>query len=305
LFSLVGAGRLGLPLGRRLSRCPGYRLVGVACGSEASAWRAVRRIGRGRPYGSATEAAEKARLVLICVPDRRIAVVASRLADDRPDWTGFTVLHTSGALDASELEPLARRGAQVGSLHPLQTFSGDRHDSRRLRHCFYAVEGMPAAVRTARGLIRGLGGRAMTVPPDAKTAYHLCACLLSNYLVSLVTFGRQLYPVSRLSASRWMHQFAPLMRTTLDNLERDGPERVLTGPLSRGDLDTLRRHLRHLRREPSSLRTLHRILALRAVELARSGARIDAATAGRLRRLLGSRRKKTRGRSGPGTRDRF
>jgi predicted short-subunit dehydrogenase-like oxidoreductase (DUF2520 family) len=284
-FTLVGAGRLGLPLGRALSRNPGFRLVGTACRSAESARRAARRLGRGRAYRSVAEAAENGGLVLICVPDRNIRKVAERLAA-AGSWTGRTVLHCSGALDASELRALARRGARTGSIHPLQTFAGGPGDGRRFRNCVFAIEGEPSAVRVARSVAGALGGRAVTLAARDKIAYHLCACLLSNYLVSLVSFGQELFPGRSPSHRAWMRQFGPLMRATLDNLERTRPERILTGPISRGDNETLTRHLKRLRRGPRDLRALHDILALRAIDLAISAHRIDTITGKQLKKLL-------------------
>ncbi|MBI4161645.1 MAG: DUF2520 domain-containing protein, partial [Acidobacteria bacterium] len=188
-FSLIGAGRLGCPLGRVLSRRPGYRLFGLACASSASARRAARRIGRGRPFPTAAAAVGPSTLVLLCVPDREIRRVARRLAGAPIDWRGRTVLHTSGALDSAELAPLARRGAAAGSLHPLQTFPGPLGPGNPFRGCAFAVEGDRNGRRRAESVARALGGEPFTVPTGGKAAYHLCACLVSNYLVSLADFA--------------------------------------------------------------------------------------------------------------------
>lgn len=285
-FSLVGAGRLGIPLGRYLSRRPGYRLHGVACGSPASARRAVRRIGRGRPLPTAAAAVGPSSLILVCVPDREIRKVARRLAAAPIDWRGRTVLHTSGALDSTELAPLARRGAVTGSLHPLQTFPGALPVGNPFRGCPFAVEGAPSARRRAESVARALGGEPFTVSTGGKAAYHLCACLLSNYLVSLADFAFDLAAAAGGSAREWRRRFHPLMRAAVDHLAAALPEKVLTGPVSRGDLDTLRRHLHALGGSGRDLRDLHRILALRAVSLARAEGRITGRTAADMARLL-------------------
>lgn len=288
-FSLIGAGRLGARLGRSLSRRPGYCLYGVACSSPASARRAARRIGRGRPFATAAAAVGPSALILICVPDREIRGVARRLAGAPIDWRGRTALHTSGALDSAELDAVARRGAATGSLHPLQTFPGTAPSGDPFRGCPFTVEGDPTARRRARAVALALGGEPITVPAGRKAAYHLCACFLSNYLVSLASFALDLAPGGGGSRRNWRRRFQPLMRSTLEHLAAAPPARALTGPVSRGDLDTLRRHLATLRGVPADLRDLHRILALRAVSLARADRRIPARTAARLRRLLGGR----------------
>ncbi len=121
--SIVGAGRVGRALGRRLREI-GWTIGAVVTRSSATAREAVRRIGAGRPHAGLTRQLLNADLVLIATPDSQIAGVAEQLAEmGGEEWRGRVVLHTSGAMDSSALAPLQRRGAATGSLHPLQTFS--------------------------------------------------------------------------------------------------------------------------------------------------------------------------------------
>lgn len=292
-FSLVGAGRMGTALGRILSRSSRFRLEGIICGSLASSRRAAARIGRGRGFSAATAAVGESNLVLICVPDRQIAQVARALAASDLCWKNRTVLHTSGAQDRSELSALARKGAHTGSIHPLQTLTGGQSDVRNLRGAPVFLEGDARAVRVGREIARALGGRAAVIPAEGKTAYHLCACFLSNYLVCLVSLGLDLLPnrSGRRFARDWIGLFTPLLQATVANLEKGGPAGALTGPISRGDSLTLKKHLDHLDKAAPELRELHRLLALRAVSLAEKTRRLTPRTLSGLRRMLRPRKK--------------
>ena len=292
-FSLVGAGRMGSALGRILSRSSRFRLYGISCSSRASAHRAAGKIGRGRGFGSAAEAVGDSNLVLLCVPDRQIGPVARALAAENLCWKDRTVLHTSGALDRSELSALARKGAYTGSVHPLQTLTGGQSDIRNLRGAPVFLEGDSHAVRVGREIARALRGRAVVIPTDGKTAYHLCACFLSNYLVCLVSLGLDLLPnrSGRHPARNWIGLFTPLLQGTLANLQKGGPAGALTGPISRGDSLTLKHHLDYLEKAAPELRELHRLLALRAVFLAKKTGRLTPSATSRLRRMLRPRKR--------------
>src|SRR5277367_6362042 len=151
-LAIVGAGRVGRALGQRL-REQGWHIGAVVARGESSARRAVRFIGAGKAYGGLPREVLAASVVLLTAPDDAIASVAQQLGemlrqagDEKP--RGMVFLHTSGALDASILQGLREQGAAVGSMHPLQTFSGIGVPA--LEGKYFAIEGDAAAVRMAR-----------------------------------------------------------------------------------------------------------------------------------------------------------
>ena len=280
--SVIGIGRLGKILAGELSVTPGYRLHGF---SRRRPYRGS-RIGSGRFFPDNHSAIGPSRLVFLCVPDRELPGIARQLARSPVPWKGRIVLHTSGVLDSTILEPLAIHGARIGSFHPLQTFTGCRGDRHLLRRCPIGFEGDRQARRAAARLTRAWSGRLIDLSPELKPAYHLTACLLSNYLVSLVSHALEPLDGTGREERAWIGFFSPLMERTLVNLRNHGPSGALTGPVSRGDLSTLRSHLRILERASADLADLHRTLALRAVTLARGSGRISPAKASALCRLL-------------------
>ncbi len=286
-FAILGAGRLGRTLGHLLGR-RGYIPVGVSCRTMRSARQAAVFIGGGIPTTSNAEAAAAASLVLITTPDGAIAQLARDLARSDVAWTGKVVAHTSGALSSAALEPLRRRGARVASLHPLASVADPRLGLKSLHGMPFATEGDRGAVRVLRRLVVSLGGTPATIPPQAKALYHLIACLLSNDLVAFLAYGFEAARGLGLGGREAARLYLPLVRGTVENVAHLGPVKALTGPISRGDVTTLRLHGEALRSLPPELRRVHRLLALRSIDLALAARSIDQGTASRLARLLSS-----------------
>ena len=146
--SIVGAGRVGRALGRRLHEL-GWRVGGVTGRSVSSARAAVRAIGAGQPLSGLTHQILNSRVVLITTPDNAIEGVAKNLAQlGGTEWSGKVVLHTSGSLDSGVLRPLAELGAATGSMHPMQTFSNQNFPD--LAKTIFGIDGSPAALQAVR-----------------------------------------------------------------------------------------------------------------------------------------------------------
>src|SRR5579864_3205276 len=176
-LAIIGAGRVGRALGRRLREL-GWKIDVVVTRSEASSWRAVRFIGAGKPHGGLTRNLLASRVILIATPDDTISNIARDLARmGGEELRGKVVLHTSGAQDSRTLAPLKECGAAVGSMHPLQTFSGVGVPD--LAGKVFAVEGDLVAVRTARQIARALGGSPVQIGVGKKVLYHAAAALAS------------------------------------------------------------------------------------------------------------------------------
>ena len=284
-FAILGAGRMGRALGKLLvSR--GHRPGGLTCRRLRSARQAVAFIEGGAPMTDNAAAAAGASLVIIGTPDGAIAPLARGLARSRVSWERKVVAHISGALSSAALEPLARLGARTASWHPLTSVADPRTAASSFEKVPFAIEGDPKAVRPLRRLVASWGGLPITIPRHAKALYHLIACLLSNDLVALLSFGLEAAHGVGLSRREAARLYLPLVRGTVENVARMGPVKALTGPVSRGDITTLRLHAEPLRALPADFRKLHRLLALHTAELARKAKTISPETAARLARML-------------------
>ena len=247
-LAIIGAGRVGRALGRQL-REAGWRIGAVLTRSEASARRAVRFIGAGKAFAGMTRQVLLSQVILIATPDDEIVVVARELARiGEEELRGRVILHTSGAMDSGALEPLRAHGATVGSMHPLQSFSGVAVPSLEGR--VFAIEGQTQAVRVARRIARDLGGVPVRVSGDKKLLYHAAAAMAAGHILAVEEAATQVLLSLGMKRREAVRALLPLTRQVLDNFETLGPRAAWTGPLSRGDFKVVRAHLQALRRSP-------------------------------------------------------
>ncbi|HKW62148.1 MAG TPA: DUF2520 domain-containing protein [Candidatus Acidoferrum sp.] len=243
-LAIVGAGRVGRALGRRLREL-GWKIGVVVTRSEASSRRAVRFIGAGKPHAGLTRNVLVSNVVLIATPDDAISGVADELARmGGEELRRKIVLHTSGGQDSRSLAPLKEFGAAIGSLHPLQTFSGVGVPD--LAGKVFAVEGDVVAVRAARQIARALGGSPVQIGAGKKVLYHAAAALSAGHVLALVEAATQLLISLGMKRTEATRALLPLTRQVLDNFERVGPRAAWTGPLARGDYKIVASHLRAL-----------------------------------------------------------
>ena len=285
-ISIVGAGRLGKALGKRL-RERGWQIGTVVTRSSATSRAAVRVIGGGEAGAIGLEVLS-APVVLFTVPDDALAAVAESLAKlGGAACRGKIVLHTSATLDRSALAPLARCGAATGSLHPMQAFGGKIVPN--LKGMIFGIEGDAKARRMAQSLAGSLGGVPVTINARQKPIYHAAAVMAGGSLYSIVEAGLRLLIGIGFTRARATQTLLPLVRQILDNIERIGPRAAWTGPLSRGDYKVIARHARALRHYPREIQQSYAVLALLAGRLLSKNPR---AALKQIKRALGNLRRK-------------
>ncbi len=287
-FLLVGPGKVGPSLAAAWVRA-GHRCAGVEGGTPAARRRARSLLGPRTSRRARPSARPTFDLLLIAVPDGKVAPVA-RSWERRCAWKGRIALHTSGALGASALAPLRRRGASAASFHPLLSLARVVVEGNPFRGVCFGVEGDPNAVRVARRLAREVGGRTLEIAPRGKALYHLGACLSSGYLLGLIDAAAARVPVRPADRIRLRQAFLMLSDSALRNARQRGLERALTGPILRGDVATIRAHLAALQSLPREWRSVHRTLARHVVDLALRSGSIQREAADRIRKLLAGSR---------------
>jgi predicted short-subunit dehydrogenase-like oxidoreductase (DUF2520 family) len=243
-LAIVGAGRVGRALAKRL-REESWRIGAVVTRSDSTARKAVRFIGTGRPCAGISREVLAARVVLIATPDDQIAPVAQQIINlletaGNDSLCGTVVFHTSGALDSGVLKTLKQHGAAVGSLHPLQTFSGVGVPPLEGR--LFAIEGDPAAIRVARKIVHCLGGRAVKLGAGKKRLYHAAAALAAGHVLAVEEAATRMLMSAGLKRAEAVAALLGLTRQVLDNFERLGSRAAWTGPLSRGDYRVILAH---------------------------------------------------------------
>ncbi|GAA0579761.1 DUF2520 domain-containing protein [Kribbella sandramycini] len=267
-IGVVGAGRAGTALGAALAGV-GYSLVGVSARSSASKERAGRWLPHV-PVLSPSEVAARAEVVVVAVPDDVIASVVQEL----PLTEAQYVVHLSGA---HGLAPLRGVPAVPVALHPPMTFTGDMPELRGLVFTATAPESARALVER---LVKALGAEVQWVADEERARYHAGVVHAANHLTTLLA---QAFAVLReAGVANPSATLRPLLTATLDNTLRSG-HHALTGPIARGDVDTVAAHLSVLRDRTAST---YAELAHATVELAAADGRLDPDTAARFGGLL-------------------
>lgn len=237
-IGVVGAGRVGAVLGAALEAA-GHHVVAAAGESDASRGR-IADLLPGSRIAKPTDVARSSDLLLLTVPDDMLANVVTVLSDSGAIRPGQYVVHTSGRHGLAVLQPAARVGARVVALHPAMTFTGTALDLDRLPGCVYGLTAAPTEKPFVEGLVADLRGRPMWVPEEMRTLYHSGLAHGANHLVTLVSQAMEL--LAAAGADDPAGTLRPLLTAALDNALEHG-DSALTGPIVRGDVNTVRAHL--------------------------------------------------------------
>lgn len=232
-IAIAGRGRLGRALVKRLSEA-GYSVETLSGKSK--------NLSRSH-----------ADVLWLCVPDAQIANVATAFSRFR--WQGEYAFHSSGVLPGELLIALRNSGFRVASVHPLMTFV--KGSVPELTGVPFAIEGDSSAVRVARSIVRDLGGKAVSIKKQDKVAYHAFATLICPLLLSLLTASEKAAALAGMSAADSRRRMLPIIRQTLGNYEKLGPAGAFSGPIVRGDVETIRAHLKAL----AKVRTVKNVYA--------------------------------------------
>jgi predicted short-subunit dehydrogenase-like oxidoreductase (DUF2520 family) len=286
-IAIIGPGKVGTALGV-LARRAGWSVRGVAGGRVGRARAATETIGDART-GSPADVASTAGLVLLTVPDDAVRDVCEELSAAGAVGEGTVVAHCSGALDSEVLSTARDLGAAVGSMHPLQTFPTVEAAIERMLGTFFFIEGDEGAVEALEAFASAVGGRPVRIDARAKPLYHAAAVLACNYLTALLDAALAAAQQAGIERGVAAEAMEPLVRATLDNVFALGPERALTGPIVRGDGETVRRHLRAL--AGGELDGLYRAVGAYTAGVAERSGRLSPAAAAEMRRLLRHREK--------------
>ena len=282
-LGFIGAGRAGTGLATGFARA-GRDVVAVASRSIASAQALVKRV-RGARACAPQEVADRADLVFLTVPDDAIEPVASGIR-----WrAGSACVHCSGAADLDALKKAAADGALTGGFHPLHMFGEPGESPDALAGCAIALAGPDALLKKLERLARSLGAKPLRLPEGGRALYHAAANFSGAFVIALVQETIALWKKLGIAEADALAALLPLLRGTVDNVERLGAAGGLGSAVARGDLGTLRRHLDALAQSAPDSLELYRILSLRTIPLALAKGTLKPETAKEITALLLSR----------------
>lgn len=272
-FSLIGAGALGSHLAMALVR-QGYVVDSILSDSAQSSRVLAEKLSMGVALQKMDVRLSVSELLIICVPDRAIAGVAGELARLGSNWTGTTVLHTAGVLGSDVLTPLAEKGAQTGSFHPVQTFPsvpGHLPQQDLFKGITIGIEGSRLALEHMKQLVTTLAAEPLEISLEHKALYHAAAVMASNFSTALLHSAQSVWDGAVDGRVPFARAIEPLVLQSISNALRDGPELALTGPFARGDAETIALHFNALETSLPDLVPVYGALAVEAVHAARAG----------------------------------
>ena len=258
---ILGAGRVG----RGLAGALATSAIGVT-GLHG------RRAEPGITAGRLPAAASAADVIMVTVRDAQLDEALREIA------TGMTtrpiVLHASGSAAPAALEDLRRRGHSGGTFHPLVPIAGPVHAAERLRGAWIGIDGDPAALAASRTIADAIGASTLVIPAGEKPRYHAAAVLASNFPAVLAAIAAELMGQAGIAPADARSAVMALLRASVANLHEGAPAAVLTGPIVRGDVTTVRGHLAALAGSDGIL-DVYRALSAEAVRLLASDRSAD------------------------------
>lgn len=285
-IAIIGPGKVGTTLGV-LAAGAGLRVTAVGARRAEQARAAARRIGGGASPCTPGEAAGAGQLVLLTVSDAAIAMLCDELAREGGFAPGASVAHCSGALGSDVLGPARETcGCSVASMHPLQTFATVDSAVEAFAGTFVFCEGDEPALADVSELVGAVGGRYVAMPSSSKALYHAAAATACNAFAALMDAALAMFEGAGIDRATALEAVGPLVRTTADNIAAIGPVRGLTGPVARGECQTLAGHVRALADADTDVRELYIAAARQTIALARRKGTIDTTTAARMRQIL-------------------
>lgn len=244
--AIVGPGRAGLTLGYALAQAEAVgSLVYYGRRPEPPAHPLFIQGSAEYVFGLAP-LPQDTQALFLAVPDRVVPDLAQAVAAQGDAPRGCAAFHLSGALSTEVLGPLHARGYSVGSFHPLQAIAHPVTSAERLPGSYVALTGEPGALGVGRRLCSDLGCPTLSVPETWRPLYHAAAVLASNFLPPLLDAAARILERAGVDHDDALPALLPLVRGTLANIEEVGVEAAITGPVARGDVETVALHLRAL-----------------------------------------------------------
>jgi predicted short-subunit dehydrogenase-like oxidoreductase (DUF2520 family) len=263
---ILGAGRAGRGLSRAL-RASGIVVAGLHGRRAEQSPDAV-------SAGTFPAAARQADTVIVAVRDSQLDDALGELAGARLK-RGAVVLHASGSSEPPGLAALRGAGHPCGTFHPLVPLADPARSAELIRGAWIGIDGDEAAIARSRALAAALGARTLRIPAGEKPTYHAAAVIASNFPTVLAALAAELLAGIGIAEGDAWPAVRALMHGAVANLDGETPARALTGPIARGDVETVRKHVAALASHPATA-ALYRALSAAAVEIARS-----AGTSGR------------------------
>ncbi len=284
-IAIVGCGKVGTSLGIYLAEA-GYKLAGFASKSLLSARRVAGIIETDNFSDVPWEITKEADIIFLTTPDSAIEDTCSSISSHSGFRKDTVVFHCSGALPSTILASVKDCGAFTGSMHPLQTFASTELTYNPFQGIVVSVEGDDRAVSAAKEIAADLGAECFTIKTEDKTLYHASAVVASNYLVTLLDMSFRLIGTAGISGRDAFKVLKPLIESTLSNIEQVGISKALTGPIVRGDAETVEKHIEEIGSKIPDLLDLYKTMGCHTADIAMADGVLSEKDAKKLKSIL-------------------
>jgi predicted short-subunit dehydrogenase-like oxidoreductase (DUF2520 family) len=274
-IAILGMGKVGTAIGFLL-RSAGYKIAAIASRSPASINQGVAYTG-GKPYTDFSEAASHAECIFITTSDDAIASVCEKITRGGSIKPGKKVIHMSGVGGLNLLEEARRSGAYTASIHPLQSFADVEGAITNIPGSTFGITSDDEIKSWSVQVVKDLGGNPFFILDTDKPLYHAAACIASNYLTTLIHMVQAIYQSLGLVREDAMHAFWPLVKGTVH---------ALTGPIARGDMGTLKKHIEALHNKAPVFLRAYSALGILTTEIGVEKKTISPQDAERMKKLL-------------------
>jgi len=279
----IGAGTMGTAVGILL-KDKGYMISGYCSRTFSSAEKAAEAVG-GTAFFQAADLVRHSDIIFISTPDDAVGETARSISSTGALRHGHILAHFSGSLNAEILRP-QQPGVFVVSIHPLQSCASVEQAVANLPGSIFSLEGNDRAVKTAEQIVEALGGEHFVLQGEDKALYHAAACTASNYLVTLFHLAVEMLGCSGVPEKMRARCLLPLVKGTVSNLAEMPPSKALTGPIARGDVGTVRDHLRVMEKEMPHLVDFYKCMGALTLELSREKGKIGKDAADELAKIF-------------------
>jgi predicted short-subunit dehydrogenase-like oxidoreductase (DUF2520 family) len=280
-IGFIGAGKVGTALAARLFK-GGYPVAGVADMDMDAAQKLADMAPGCHVFKNAQELADNIGHIFITTPDDFIPKVASEIT-----WrSGQQVVHCSGGASIDILKSAENSGALVGSFHPCQAFAGVEKAIENLPGSTFAIEAQGHLLDVLKDMAFSIKCNWILLGPGNKALYHAAAVFVSNYVVTLIKTATDLFKNFNISTEQATEILMPLIQGNINNIKNIGIPSCLTGPIARGDISTIDKHISSIREKEPDILSLYGKLGLKTIPIALAKGTIDEDGSNKLQTLL-------------------
>ncbi len=265
-IGFIGAGKVGTAMGVYLKE-KNYNILGYYSRTYESAQNAA-ALTNSNASIKLESLVKNSDLLFITTNDDEISNICNRLLDEGLINEEKIVVHMSGADSSKILEKLKKKGCYIYSLHPLQSFADIKSAVKDLQHTVFSLEGDKEKIKVIEDILKTTGNKYFIIQTEQKALYHVAACVVSNYLVSLLDYGLSIFETIGIDKDKGYKALYPLIQGSIENIKNLGTSKALTGPIARGDVNTIEKHIEALKNINPQWLDMYKTLGFATIEVA-------------------------------------